>query len=197
MKKVKRMKILDFDIEARPLSWYGGDFVSKEVTAIAARWVGDLPSQTMVWTIADSTVVAMLEEFRAQYDSADIVTGHYIRGFDLPLLNAAMIENGLPPLGDKLTQDTKLDLVRRHGMSNSLENLGSDFGLREKVNMTQADWREANRLTPTGVARMKERVVSDVSLHIKLRDILLEKRLLRPVVPWSSVSSGATRSYHA
>jgi DNA polymerase elongation subunit (family B) len=56
--------------------------------------------------------VELLELFREAYDAADIVTGHYIRGFDLPILNARMMRHGLPMLGAKLAQDTKGDLAR-------------------------------------------------------------------------------------
>lgn len=75
------LNILAFDCECRPLSWYGGDFVSKEVTAIAARWVSDPKSKTDVWLLGDVTPFDMLEGFVALYDYADIVVGHYIRGF--------------------------------------------------------------------------------------------------------------------
>lgn len=187
--------ILDFDVEARPLSWYGGDFVSKEVTAIAARWIGDPKSKTMVWLLHQTPVDQMFDEFADMYDYADIVTGHFIRGFDLPLINAALVELNLGRLPDKLTQDTKLDLVKRHGMSGSLENLASDFGLRGKVDMTQADWRAANRGTAAGVARVRERVVEDVDLHIRLREVLLDQGLLRPPVKWTAESAGRAGRY--
>jgi hypothetical protein len=32
------------------------------------------------------------------YNAADIVTGHYIKKFDLPILNGALFEHGLPLL---------------------------------------------------------------------------------------------------
>ena len=33
--KTRPMRVLDFDVEARPLHWISGDYVSKEITAIA------------------------------------------------------------------------------------------------------------------------------------------------------------------
>lgn len=172
-----------------------GDFVSREVTAIAARWVGYPKPKTDVWLLGDVTPFDMLEGFVALYDFADVVTGHYIRGFDLPIINSALVEAGLPCLSDKMTQDTKLDLVKRHGMSGSLENLASDFGLRGKVVMSQADWRDANRLTKSGLAKTRRRVVEDVDLTIRLRAVLLENDLLSPPSKWSSTSAGKTKGY--
>jgi hypothetical protein len=32
------LRVLDFDCEARPLHWISGDYVSKEITAIAWAW---------------------------------------------------------------------------------------------------------------------------------------------------------------
>jgi hypothetical protein len=123
-----------------------------------------------------------------------MVTGHYIRGYDLPNLNGALKEAGLPLLGPKLTCDTKLDLVKSSGVSKSQESLGAMLGIEApKVHMTQADWREANRLTPKGVAKTIERVTGDVRQHIQLRDALLERGMLGPPRVWSPTPSGAGR----
>ena len=43
-----------------------------------------------VWTEAAYT--RMIRRFRQLYDQADVVTGHYIRRFDLPILNGCMLE---------------------------------------------------------------------------------------------------------
>lgn len=36
-----RARILDFDVECRPIAWYGGDWVTKQPTAIAWKFVGE------------------------------------------------------------------------------------------------------------------------------------------------------------
>ena len=191
----RAQRVLDFDCEARPLAWISQDFVSKEPTAIAAKFIGD-PEPPHVWLIGrdgvwrESDVVLMLEGFRDMYREADVVTGHYIRGYDLTLLNGAMLEMGLPPLGPKLAHDTKQDLVKRSGLSSSQENLGAMLGLEHpKVQMDQAKWRAANRLTPEGVALTRERVVGDVEQHIELRARLLERGFLGPPKLWDPGSA--------
>ncbi len=185
-----RARVLSFDIENRPLSYLGFDRVSAEVTAIAAAWTDD-PANVMVWLLGHYTSHEMLTEFRHIYDQATMVTGHYIRGHDLPILNMALIEAGLDPLPAKLTQDTCKDLVRFKDVSKSQEALGAMFGIEApKEQMTQSDWREANRLTAPGLEQTRRRVVGDVRQHIMLREVLLERGLLRAPRMWSS---GGTR----
>ena len=72
-------QILCFDMEARPLGWFGGDFTHKEVTMISSAWV-DHPQtmHTYILTKRDGSGVRMVKEFLKRYDAADIVVGHYI-----------------------------------------------------------------------------------------------------------------------
>jgi hypothetical protein len=179
---VKQLRVLDFDIENRPLSYLGQDFTTAEVTAIAAGFVGE--TKVQCWLLGPVTAKAMLEGFRAMYDQADIVTGHYIRKHDLPIINGALIELGLPPLAPKLSSDTKLDLIRFYGISKAQENLAQMLGLaEEKTHMSNASWREANRLTARGLAKTRARCVGDVLQHMAMREKLVRRGLLgRPKV---------------
>src|SRR3954468_13490203 len=79
--RTRPMRVLDFDCEARPLHWIGGDYVSKEITALAWAWTDD-PEHVTCYLLGETDTPTMLEAFRAAYDQADMVTGHYIRGFD-------------------------------------------------------------------------------------------------------------------
>lgn len=191
LETTRRLRVLDFDVECRPLAWYGGDFVTKQPTAVAWCWVGD--TDVTVHVIGESDRSSrvpleesrMLEAFRGAYDEADIVTGHFIRGFDLPLLNGAMMRLGMPGLGPKTAQDTKLDLVRAQGVSKSQENLGAMFELNHpKVGMDTTRWAEANMLLPEGIAYAKERVVGDVLQHMEMRERLIAADLLRAPTVW-------------
>ena len=179
------LRILDFDIENRPLSYLGGDFTTSEITAIAACWVGQPKSMTC-WLLGRDDPGDMLKGFREAYDSADMVTGHYIRMHDLPKINGAMIERGRPPLAEKLTCDTKLDLLRHGGeISASQENLCAMLGLvAPKVKMNTVMWREANRLTPKGLKLTAQRAMGDVIQHMALRLALVERNLLKPPKVW-------------
>ena len=183
------LRVLDFDVEARPLHWISGDYVSKEITAMAWAWC-DRPDEVTCYLLGETAPVDMLRAFLGAYAQADLVTGHYITGYDLPMVNGALTEYGLPVLPDKLVHDTKVHLIKRQGLSSSQENLGAMLKLQHpKVKMDQAKWRDANRLTPEGMALARERVVGDVQQHIELRARLLEKGYLAPPTIWRSGSA--------
>lgn len=178
------MRILDFDIENRPLSYLGSDFTTAEVTAIAWAWA-DNPENVTVYLLGEHPLHYILAAFRAAYDQADMVTGHYIKGHDLPMVNGALMECLMPTLADKCVQDTKCDLVRSKGLSMSQESLGAMFRLdHAKEQMNQIKWRAANRLTPEGLAEVRRRVVGDVRQHIALRAELLARNYLTPPKVW-------------
>lgn len=178
------LKILDFDIENRPLAYLGPDYTTAEVTAIAACRHRQ-PKTMTVWLLGIDDYEAMLTEFRELYDAADIVTGHYIRAHDLPVINGAMLEAGLPPLGPKLTIDTKLDLKPVRHLSQSQENLSEMFGIKAaKAHMCNTAWREANRLTDAGLKLTAKRVIQDVLQHMQLRERLMAQDMLRPPKVW-------------
>jgi hypothetical protein len=183
LRQAASLRILDFDIENRPLSYLGMDFTTADVTAIAAGWAGK--SKVECWMLGEVTTEEMLSGFVGLYDEADMVTGHYIRKHDLPIINGALIEHGMPTLKPKLTSDTKLDMLRRSGISCSQESLAGMFGLPEqKKHMTQTAWRMANRLTLEGIQHARERVVSDIRQHKALRERMVEAGLLGPPRTW-------------
>jgi hypothetical protein len=185
---MRPMRVLDFDIENRPLSYLGADFTTAEVTAIAWAWT-DAPQDVTVHLLGETALPVILSRFRVAFDAADLVTGHYIRGHDLPMVNGALMECGMPALGDKLVCDTKIDLMRSKGLSLSQESLGAMFRLEHaKESMNQSLWRAANRLTPEGLAEVRRRVVGDVQQHIELRAKLLELGYLTAPRIWKSNS---------
>jgi hypothetical protein len=180
------LRVLDFDIENRPLSYLGADFTTADITAIAASFCGNGPTEIRCWLLGHHTPESMLQGFVTLYDDADMVTGHYIRKHDLPIINGALLEYGFPSLKPKLTSDTKLDLVKRSGISASQENLAAMLGVPSpKVGMNQHMWRQANRLEPNGIELVRQRVVGDVKQHKQLRKALVERGMLGPPRVWS------------
>jgi hypothetical protein len=185
LRQATSLRILDFDIENRPLSYLGMDFTTADVTAIAAGWTDK--SKVECWMLGEVDTSEMLASFVAMYDEADIVTGHYIRKHDLPIINGALMEAGMPTLKPKLSSDTKLDMLRRSGISCSQESLAGMLGLPEpKKHMTQTAWRAANRLTPGGIQHARERVVGDIRQHKALRERMVEAGLLGPPKTWAA-----------
>jgi hypothetical protein len=176
-------KILTFDIENRPLSyWYDGNCTA-EVTAIAWSW-GD-PSKITTYLLGEHRLEEILTEFRGAYDEADIVTGHYIRKHDLPIINGALLELELPHLSPKLSSDTKLDLTRTGSISASQESLAAYLGVEApKIQMSQADWRAANRLTRVGLDLTRQRVEGDIIQHLGMQKVLKKRKLIGPPKEW-------------
>lgn len=195
------LKVLDFDVECRPITYGGGDFTFGQVTAIASAWIvrGKPRNIEVVHLDLDPrSHRRMLKAFVKRFNEADLVTGHFIRGFDLPVINGSLLREGLHPLTEKLTHDTKNDLLRRKHVSASQESLGAMLGLEHpKVAMTQQDWYEANTLTNRGIAKTRRRVVGDVKQHVELREQLLERGWLAPPKVWqsASVNSGFSTAY--
>ncbi len=193
-KPEKPERFLCFDLENRPLAyWYDGQTTS-EITAFGWKWSDEERVHSLLLHrngnfLTDSGMTlspAMAYEgFCHQLKKADVVYGHNIRRHDLPILNAGLIRRQLDPLPRLLTTDTCRDLPKMGGMSKSLENLASYYGLEgEKLKMTQHMWEEANRLKPDGIELARERVVGDVLLQERLRNKLLELQILKPPREW-------------
>lgn len=177
------IRILDFDIENRPLTYNGPDYTTAEVTAIACSWTDQ--KKVHCWLLGEVSPEEMLSSFLEFYNEADMVTGHYIRKHDLPIINGALIEYKLPTLTGKLSSDTCIDLLKRKDLSRSQESLAGMYGLpHPKHHMSQTEWRLANRLTPEGIEQTKKRVVDDVIQHKSLRECLIENDVLGPPRTW-------------
>lgn len=181
-------QILDFDIENRPLSYLGSDFTTSEITAIAAGWTHE-PEGVTSKLLGVHESEAILDWFVDLYNKADIVTGHFILMHDLPIINGALLEYGKKPLGPKLVSDTKVHLIGGKGVSKSQESLADMLGVEApKESMSQAKWRDANRLTFTGLLETRRRVEGDVIQHMQLRAALIAGRYLRAPKLWQGGS---------
>jgi hypothetical protein len=202
-------RILDFDIENRPLSYWMADRPTADITSIASAWIGDHDSIEVLllappcyhkgheevcpdWPTGMYNQREMLERFLARYNRADIVTGHYIRKHDLPIINGALYDHGLPLLEAKLTSDTKLDMFKKADIPATQEFLLELLEPKcpiaiplEKHHMSQRTWREANRLGRKGVESTKVRVSTDVHAHWHMREEMLRRGMLRGPRMWN------------
>lgn len=177
--------ILTFDIENRPLSYWIPDQPTAEITAIA--WSFDDPRNIECVLLGRDDPKEMLIRFVEAYDRADMVTGHYVRRHDLPIINGALMEYGLPMLRPKLVLDTKVDMVKKSDIPATQEHLANMLSVpAAKVHMTQADWRESNRLTVEGLSLTERRVKGDVRQHMLLRPAMQAAGLLKSPRTWRS-----------
>lgn len=181
----KQHRILDFDSECRPMH-YSEWRPESQITAIAWSWIGEDNVECVVLEQDLSNEKQMLLRFLEAYNQADIVTGHYLRKHDLPLVNDHCIRAGLPLLQAKLVSDTKDDFPKVKGLGLSQENLSTLLHLdAEKHSMIGSSWREANSLSPAGLDETWTRVVSDVRQHKELRAKLVEAGVLKTPRMWS------------
>ena len=158
-------RVIIFDLEARPTAWIGGDFVGRTSTAYAYSYLDEDKVTSDVIRAGDYSYWAeLVDEIALRVEDATLPVGHWIRGFDLPLLNADLERIGKPSLSRTLTIDTKTDRMQGDGISQSLENLASRYDLEtQKMTMHEPWWEEFN-LWQTKRTRdlVRERVESDV-----------------------------------
>jgi hypothetical protein len=180
--------VLDFDIETRKIGFHdGGRFAPAgcEPVIIAASFSRDDPVEfrSLSTTWSEKDAVEMLEWFIDLWDQADAVTGHYIRKFDLPIINGALLEHGMKPLSAKRTIDTQADIPKIAGLSRSQENLGEMLRIgSKKFHMNDTLWRDVARLTRHGLDEAQKRVIDDVRQHQELRERLSGDWLKSPKV---------------
>lgn len=180
----KTLRILNWDSECRPMH-YSEFRPESQITGVAWSWIGSDDVECVVLNQDLSNERSMLTRFLKAFDSADIVTGHYLRKHDLPLLVDHCIRLGLDLPKPVLVQDTMIDLPKVSGLGKSQENLSETLGVpAEKHHMNGARWRVANSLDRAGREGTRTRVVSDVVQNKQLRAVLLERGLLKPPVRW-------------
>lgn len=182
-KRYKR--VLVFDIENMPLTYYAPDYPTAQITAIGSAFADDVKNTMQACLLGEESYEEMMEHFLERFNEADLVVGHYIRKHDLPIINGALVELGMPTLGPKMVSDTKTDLVRWSALPKNQEYLSALMNTRQqKVPMTQSDWRDANRFTPEGLKKTRKRVESDVRGNNQMREELIVRDLLKPPRVW-------------
>jgi hypothetical protein len=178
--------VLDFDFESKPL-WFWYDKPTAVLTSISYM------SSQFGMPIHDSlqTELAPLgtrEEYaewllhiKEVLSSADLLTGHNIFRFDLPLFQAQLMRHGLETMPAVLTHDT-MWLPRRRDMSASQESLINYAALKAscpigmpiyKDHLSIPEWEDA--ALGWNDAILIERPLSDVHGHVHLREVLIEK----------------------
>lgn len=185
----RESRTLYFDIENRPLSYAGNDWTTAEITVASWKWGGEdrIFTKTLEpYPHHRDSATAMLSLLSAAIESSDLVVGHYVRKHDLPMVNGHLMEYSMYPLQSVLVSDTCLDLAKKKDMSRSLASLAALYDLREqKLDISQQDWRDGNRLIPEAVAKIVERCESDVRVLENLHGILLRSGHLRAPKVWT------------
>lgn len=176
-KPVRKLRVLDFDIETVAAGFADPEWVPQKVTCIAWSWIGERTVHVRTRDEDD-----MLDAFLAAYNTADMVTGHNIVRFDLPILNSEILRSERTPLSPKLAQDT-IKIVRTKGFKKGQDNLGHLLHLREqKKALSWQQWQDA--YDEPGWATVRERCASDVRQHKVLRQEMIQRGWLRAPAMW-------------
>lgn len=172
-------RILDFDIETVAAGFADPAWVPQDVTCIAWSWIGEEKVSSV--TRLDGAE-KMLVRFLEEYERADILTGHNIIRFDLPVLNAEVIRHGLPALGPKMVQDT-MRLPKSKGLKKGQDVLGKMLGTpTDKLPLNWWEWRDA--YNEPGWKTVVLRCEGDVIQHKQIRQRMQERNLLAAPRIW-------------
>lgn len=108
-----------------------------------------------------------LEPLVRRIKQANVLTGHNIIRFDLPVLNAELMRLGVENLGSLLVQDT-IRLPRTKGFKKGQDNIASLLNVPlPKKALNWQEWQDA--YAEPDLTTVKERVVGDVEQHKQLR----------------------------
>lgn len=191
----RTLAILDFDFESKPL-WFWYDKPTAVITSLSYMWSfgGSISHDSLTTTIATlhskDAYVEWLENVSDLFSRADILTGHNIDRFDLPLLQAQLMRFGMPSLGTMRTQDT-MRLPKKRDMSASQESLINYKALDLKCpigmpiykdHLSIPQWEDAAMGWDDSV--LIERPSSDVHGHAHLREKLIELGYLAAPKLW-------------
>lgn len=175
----RQRKILDWDIETRAAGFGDPDWVPQSVTAIAWSWVGD---DYVAHATALDGEHFMFDRFLEAYKEADMVTGHNLLRFDLPVLNADLMRHQRKPLTRILVQDT-MRIIKTKGFKKGQDNLSTLLNNPiSKQSMNWQEWQDA--YDEPGWQTVIDRVTSDVAGHKILRERMLRNGWLKPAILW-------------
>lgn len=189
LRNVESRAILDFDIETIAAGFADPEWVPQKITCIAWSWVGSNTVQSRVCgpsgifgkpRLRARMLSALLGEIR----KADMLTGHNIERFDLPVINAEAMRLGLEPVRGVLVQDT-IRTLRSKGFKKGQDTLGRMYRTSsEKLALDWQAWQDS--YDEPGWVTVRLRCESDVEGHKQLRARMLEEGHLRAPRRWSA-----------
>jgi DNA polymerase elongation subunit (family B) len=188
LRKVGQRRILDFDIETVAAGFADPEWVPQKITCVAWSWIGEDKVESAVCGPAGifgkpERRAKMLRPLLQALGEADMVTGHNIIRFDLPVIQAEVMRLGLPVLKPLLVQDT-IKLHRSKGFKKGQDNLGRLYRIAdEKLALDWQAWQDA--YDEDGWQTIRDRAESDVRMHKQLRAALIDLDYLKEPRTWT------------
>lgn len=182
-----KARILDFDVETVAAGFADPDWVPQKITCVAWSWVGSDKVDSRICGPEGifgrpSRRAEMLAPLLEAIAEADMLTGHNILRFDLPVINAECMRLGLEPIREKRVQDT-MRLARAKGFKKGQDNLETLFRTRQqKLALNWQEWQDA--YDEEDWKTIRDRAETDVIGHKQIRQELIERKLLKPPVTW-------------
>lgn len=180
-------RVLDFDLETLAAGFADPQWVPQKVTCASWSWIGEDEIYTLITRkegFFDRSIRAreVLIPLVEQIEQADMLTGHNLLRFDLPVLNAELLRCGLPSLKPVKVQDT-IRLAKSKGLKKGQDDLSvMASGSLKKKTMNWEEWDRAYEADDW--SEIIERCESDILQHKELRIYLLEQGYLRPPQMW-------------
>ena len=183
----REAKILDFDLETIAAGFADPDWVPQKITAAAWSWVDEDNVKVRISTPEGlfgkpELRAEMLRPLLEAIEEADILTGHNLLRYDLPILNAECMRLRLPPLKPQVVQDT-MRIQRTKGFKKGQDNISVLLKIPEKkLALSWQEWQDAYDEPDWGT--VKERVVSDIIQHKLVREEMISLGWLKHPVLW-------------
>jgi len=181
-------RVLDFDIETIAAGFADPEWVPQKITCVAWSWVGSDRVESRI--CGPGGIFGkphlrglMLHPLLKAIGEADMVTGHNIERFDLPVLNAEAMRLGLEPVRSVLVQDT-IRVVRSKGFKKGQDTLGRMYRVpSEKLALDWQAWQDA--YDEPGWKTVRSRCETDVLMHKQVRERQLAEGHLRAPRRWN------------
>lgn len=165
------------------------EWVPQKITCVAWSWVGSDKVESRICTPLGlfgqpELRAEMLQPLLDEIEKADILTGHNIGRFDLPVINAEAMRLGLEPIRSATIHDT-MKFVYSKGFKKGQDVLEVLFQTRgRKLSLNWQEWQDA--YDQDDWRTIRERCETDVTDHKQLREKLLESGYLKPPRRWTA-----------
>jgi len=165
------------------------DWVPQKITCVAWGWVDEDKVESRICTPLGlfgepELRKTMLEPLLEAIEEAQMLTGHNIIRFDLPVINSECMRLGLKPISNKLVQDT-MRIVRSKGFKKGQDNIGHLLKLeQEKLHLDWQAWQDA--YDEDGWPTVRERAESDIIQHKLIREEMIANNWLKRPIMWRS-----------
>jgi hypothetical protein len=186
MKLYNGAKILLFDIETKPVKFWGWGVGKQYVThdrivagekfdiiCIAYKWLGQGPVKVLDWGLKEQCSKKMIDLFTKEVEQADLVVGHNGDKFDIRQINTQRMMHNQPPIAWPTAEDTLKQLrAKFYFPSFKLDYITKTLFGVGKSSMCMEDWIAiVDRKCAKSLKKMKDYNVKDV--------LLLEKTFVK------------------